>query len=81
MTCKICLKAHKTGPFVNGSRNYHLKTLRKHTGSQQHKAAVEGQNLAATMRKATQKAWSESEGAVIAALRVRDCFNEVLLTC
>ena len=43
MTCKICLKAGKTGLFVNGSRNYRLKTLHKHAGSRQHKAAVEAQ--------------------------------------
>ena len=67
MICKICLRTVKSGPFVTGSRNYRLKILCKHTASRKHKAAVEAQILAPTMKKALQKAWSE---AVIAALQV-----------
>ena len=60
----------KSCPFVNGCRNYRLKTLRKHARSQQHKAALEAQILAPAMKKALQKAWSQSEGAFLAALWV-----------
>ena len=65
----MSLEATVWRPFVNTPEANSIKR----------KANVEIQILAHSMRKATQKAWSESEGAVIAALQVCYWFTKDMI--
>ncbi|CAB3992557.1 zinc finger 862-like [Paramuricea clavata] len=70
MTCKLCQKHGRSGPWVSGTNNFRSKTVKKHLSCNAHKASVKAENPGQkTLPRTFTENQEKRKNSIVAALR------------
>lgn len=69
MSCTICIQHGRKNTFTEGNNNFRTSTISDHLKTNDHKTALVAPKLKANLEKATNKANSKQEMAIVIALK------------